>query len=335
MGHDEPDVLDLAMKRGAITHRAADLASAVEEADVVVLAAPIAANIALLRDAAAHLAGDALVTDVGSVKSPMATTAASVLPAGVLFAGGHPMTGSEKRGIQHADALLFENAVYVLCPPEGDFARDPRLDALVDLVELTGASVLTMSAARHDASAAAVSHLPQLLSVALVGQLGDLADDNVSRHLAAGGFRDMTRIASSPYGVWRHILEANHGPILDAMARFASRFENLRNRLAAGDLDALETAFSEAADIRSTVPARSKGFLRPLSDVFVYTPDEPGALHRITGALADGQVNIKDIELLKIREGTGGTFRLGMDGDGDAGRAVAILEQAGFQAYRL
>ncbi len=245
------------------------------------------------------------------------------------------MTGSEKRGILHADALLFENAVYVICPPDGQPTPDPRIDALVGLVEQTGAVVLTMSALRHDASAAAVSHLPQLLAVALVNHLGDLSDDGVSRHLAAGGFRDMTRIASSPYGVWRDIFEANQGPILEAMKGFASRFERLRSRLTAGELDALGDAFSEAADTRATVPARSKGFLRPLSDVFVYTPDEPGALHRITGALADGGVNIKDIELLKIREGTGGTFRLGVDHDLDAERAVAVLAEAGFQAYRL
>jgi prephenate dehydrogenase len=335
VGLDEPDVLDVALRRGAISHRAADVASAVAAADVVVLAAPIRANMALMRAAAAHLAADAVVTDVGSVKAPMAQQAAGVLPEGVLFAGGHPMTGSERRGILHADALLFENAVYVVCPPDRGAEDDPRFRALVALIEKTGARVLTMSADRHDEAAAAVSHLPQLLSVALVGQLGDLADDGTSRHLAAGGFRDMTRIASSPYGVWRDILQANHGPILDAMARFAARFERLRGRLADDDLEALGDAFAEAADTRATVPARSKGFLHPLADVFVYTPDEPGALHRITGALADGGVNIKDIELLKIREGTGGTFRLGVDGDRDAERAVEVLGAAGFQAYRL
>jgi len=332
-GLDEPDVLDVALRRGAITRAAADIGGAVADADLVVLAAPIAANVALLRAVAPHLRPDAIVTDVGSVKGPMAHMAASVLPEGVLFAGGHPMTGSEHRGVAHADALLFENAVYVLCPPEP--GADERFDALVELVERTGASVLTMSASRHDESAAAVSHLPQLLSVALVNQLGDLSDDGVSRHLAAGGFRDMTRIASSPYGMWRDILRANHGPILDAMARFAARFERLRNRLAAEDLDALGEAFDEAADTRASVPVRSKGFLTPLSDVFVYTPDEPGALLRITKALADGGVNIKDIELLKIREGTGGTFRLGVDGENDAEDAVRLLGEAGFQAYRL
>lgn len=335
VGLDEPDVLDVARRREAISRGADDIASAVEGADVVILAAPIRANMALLRAAVAHLAPDALVTDVGSVKGPMVEFAASVLPQGVLFAGGHPMTGSEKRGIAHADSLLFENAVYVVCPPDGKSMSDPRFTAFVELVELTGASVLTMSALRHDESAAAVSHLPQLLSVALVNQLGELTDDGVSRHLAAGGFRDMTRIASSPYAVWRDILRANHGPILDAMSRFAMQFEKLRDRLAAEDMEALDAAFSEAADTRATVPARSKGFLRPLSDVFVYTLDEPGALLRITRALADEGVNIKDIELLKIREGTGGTFRLGVDGDADAEQAVQVLGAAGFQAYRL
>jgi prephenate dehydrogenase len=109
----------------------------------------------------------------------------------------------------------------------------------------------------------------------------------------------------------------------------------LRNRIAEDDLEAIAKEFRSAADIRNAVPATSKGFLTPLSDVFVYTPDEPGALLSIITALSDAGADVKDIELLKIREGTGGTFRLGFKDDTSATGAVTSLADAGLHAYRL
>ncbi len=335
-GLDDPDVLDRAVARGAVHRKAGSVVEAVAGCDLVVLCAPIAANRTLLRAAASHLEPDAFVTDVGSVKTPMAGDAARLVPPGALFVGGHPMTGSEHKGINHADALLFENAAYVLCPSPASAAEDARYGAFVDLLERIGCRILSMDPARHDRSAAAVSHLPQLLAVSLVNQLAEPeVRDDVPSLLAAGGFRDMTRIASSPFAVWNDILEANHEHVLAALDRFADVFGRLRDRLASGDFEAVARAFASAGALREAVPPRTKGFLEPLCDVYVYTPDEPGALRRITGAVSDGGVNIKDIELLKIREGTGGTFRLGVDDPEAADRAIAVLAEAGFQAYRL
>lgn len=336
VGLDAPDVLERAVARGAIHRGAAGVDEAVRGCDLVVLAAPIGANRSLLRAAASHLEADTLVTDTGSVKGPIARDARGLVPEGALFVGGHPMTGSEHRGIGHADALLYENAVYVVCPTDRADSADPRFRALTHLLERVGSKVLEMDPDRHDRSAAAVSHLPQLLAVLLVNQLAEPGiRDDVPALLAAGGFRDMTRIASSPFSVWNDILEANHDEVLAALDRFAEVFGRLRERLGAGDLEAVARAFAVSASVRESVPARTKGFLEPLCDVYVYTRDEPGALRRITGAVTDGGVNIKDIELLKIREGTGGTFRLGVDDPAAADHTIEVLAAAGFQAYRL
>jgi prephenate dehydrogenase len=328
-GCDEADVLKVALRRGAIDTLAATPEKAVADADIVVLATPLASALKVLPRIAPHLKVNAVVTDVGSVKQPIGQHASRHLPEHVSFVGGHPMTGSEKRGIEHADALLFENAVYALCPQTSTAAG---FEAVSTMVETVGARVLVLEAKAHDTAAARISHIPQLLAICLVNQM---AGDAVSAQLAAGGFRDMTRIASSSFSMWRDIIVANQGSILDELARFSASLERLRNRIAESDMDAVEARFQMASDLRSTVPASSKGFLKPLSDVFVYTSDQPGALLRITGTLSDQNADIKDIELLKIREGTGGTFRLGFSGDEAAENAVDILSRAGFHAYRL
>jgi prephenate dehydrogenase len=338
VGYDRPEVLEAAEARGALDARATDPASAVDGAEVVVLATPPAVTLRLMADVAPHLAPGALVTDVASVKAPVIAQARDVLPPEVAFLGGHPMAGAETSGIDGADPLLFENAAYVLCLPDGagEDALHGTYAPLLRLVEATGARPLVLDAARHDRIAAAVSHLPQLLSVALVNTVTDLhaSDPDDALRLAAGGFRDMTRIASSPFAMWRDVLVGNSGPVLDALAAFAARVQRTRNRLIEDDLAALESAFAEARAAREQIPRDTKGFLRPLADVHVRLADEPGALHGLTGTLAEANVNVKDIELRVIREGDGGTFRLGFATTDEADEAVRALRDAGYVARR-
>lgn len=338
VGFDEPRVLETALKREAIDKGAATLEDAVRDADLIVLATPITAIMRLLERIAPALKHGTIVTDVGSVKRPIVDQAAEVLPEHVTFIGGHPMAGSERRGIEHADALLFENATYVVCPPDSASNRsfaEEHAD-FVSLIQSTGARLIVLDPDRHDQIAATVSHLPQLLAVCLTEYAGIKNEpDDALLKLAAGGFRDMTRIASSPFEVWRDILVANNGPILDVLAGFASKLNSVRHRVAAEDLDELSELFEAARSVRETIPRDTKGFLHPLSDVYVYAEDRPGELLSITTILHDASLNIKDIELLKIREGTGGAFRIGFSGESTADRAADALTEAGYTAYRL
>lgn len=338
VGFDERSVLDRAFERGAIDRGAASLEHAVRDADLVVLATPIRAILGLIDQISPHLKQGAVVTDVGSVKAPVVLHARSSLPAHVTFVGGHPMAGSERRGIDHADSLLFENATYVLCPAETGSEEDAGADheGLLDFIRSTGARVILVDPERHDRIAAVVSHLPQLLAVALMNHAADENDrDDAYLKLAAGGFRDMTRIASSPFDVWRDILVANHGPILDALSGFATRLQSLRNRVGAEQLDDIASLFEKSRSARESIPRDTKGFLHPLSDVYVYAEDRPGELLAIAQTLHDAGINIKDIELLKIREGTGGAFRIGFGNEPSADAAAAKLIAKGYTAYRL
>lgn len=344
VGHDRPEVLERAEERGAIDEKAADPVSAVADTDLVVLATPLATLLRLLDTIADHLPDGCLVTDVASVKQPVIDQANDVLPDHVSFLGGHPMAGAEHSGIDHADPLLFENAVYSLCLPSDsdEAALDGPLSPLLDLIEASGGRPLLLDPQRHDRLVAAVSHVPQLLSVALVRLVATTEektsenedDESLALQLAGGGFRDMTRIAASPFTMWRDVLVGNEGAIHDTLSRFRRLLREMRNRLIEDDLESLEDLFDEARTAREAIPQDSKGFLHPLSDIYVRAPDEPGVIHDLTGHLLEAGLNIKDIELQTIREGTGGTFRLAFEDAPAAKEAVAVLTQAGYDVRR-
>jgi prephenate dehydrogenase len=313
----------------AVAHSPRDAAA---EADLVMLACPVSAAFALLDELAPALRPGTLVTDVGSVKAPVVAHARRVLPEAVPFCGGHPMAGAERGGIAHADPLLFENAAWVLCPPDPLDAEAFRtaFAPLLEMVEAVGARPLLLDAETHDRAVAAVSHLPQLLSVALAPE----AADGAARLLAAGGFRDMTRIASSPFPLWREILSQNRQPALEALARLGCRVERLHDALATGDWAALGRAFEEAREAREGVPARSKGFLSPLAELTVRIEDRPGALLGVARALAEAGVDVRDIELLRVREGAEGAFRIGVSDEAEAERAAQVLRERGYDPRR-
>ncbi len=336
-GVDAPEVLARALERGAVGRTQSSVEAAVRQADVVVLAVPLLRMPALTAEAAACMKPGAILTDVGSVKSPQAALASSSLPAHVTYIGGHPMAGSERGGIDHADAFLFENATYVLCPAEGKpVASIEDREDFIDLIRSTGGRLLLMDAARHDRIAAVVSHLPQLAAVALMNTAAARnGEDDAFLRLAAGGFRDMTRIASSPFSIWRDILSSNRDHVLAALDDLTHRLSAMRTRLAGEGSAPLEALFEEARQVRDTIPRNSKGFLLPLSDIYVYAEDQPGELLSIAQALLASEINIKDIELLKIREGTGGAFRMSFSGEAVAESAVRVLQRAGYTAYRL
>ena len=337
-GFDRPEVLEPALERSAITRAESALPEAVRDADLVLLAAPVEESIRLMAELAPHVSGDTIVTDACSVKAPLRDAARRHLPDPRRYIGGHPMAGSERAGIRHADEFLFENAAYVLCPPEDTSAKEfkSRFGDLLSLVELTGARVLLMDAEKHDRIAARISHLPQLLAVALVNSVGrGLETDPELLLLSAGGFRDMTRIASSSFAMWKEILDRNAEWIGPALDDFSQEVHELCNLLGRKDLSGIEEHFRSADGTRTAIPEKSKGFLTPVWDLYVFVADQPGALHEVTGLLAEVNVSIKDIELLKIREGTGGTFRIGFESRLSADTAEDRLSASGYRVHRL
>jgi prephenate dehydrogenase len=191
---------------------------------------------------------------------------------------------------------------------------------------------MLLDAGTHDKVAAAVSHVPQLLAVALMNAAA--RRNPVSRRhleLAAGGFRDLTRIASSPFEMWEDILALNRREVDAALRLLIVEAERYRQRVRANRVRALQRDFNAARRLRNAIPRNMKGFLHALVDLYVFVEDKPGMLAAITGSLARAGVNIKDMELMKIREGSGGTFRLSFESAEVAKRAGKILRRRGFE----
>jgi prephenate dehydrogenase len=164
-----------------------------------------------------HAQRNTIITDVGSTKTVISSIAETHARRGLHFIGGHPMAGSELRGVENSNPYLFYDAVYVLTPLATTPKRATKI--LSRLVSMFGATVMILQAELHDRIAACVSHMPQLLAVSLINHLADKNND-LFRNLAAGGFRDMTRIASSSYSVWRDIIRSNKSEIKSALGEF-------------------------------------------------------------------------------------------------------------------
>jgi prephenate dehydrogenase len=221
----------------------------VSEADLIYLAAPIGGIIDFLRTRSKRIRAGAIVTDAGSTKVEICRAARESLPAGVTFIGGHPMAGGENTGVQYARADLFENATYALMVGQGiDEAESNRFRSLVESI---GARVLLISPEDHDAAAAMISHLPQLVASALASLLGPesdikVADHELARRLAATGWRDMTRLAGSAWSVWRDICLTNQPNISNALGSLIAELQSLKDALDARDFNRARELFAEA-----------------------------------------------------------------------------------------
>jgi prephenate dehydrogenase len=225
-----------------------DLGRAVRDADLIILAAPVGAIldcIPRLKDVASSRA---LVTDVGSTKRMICERARESFVDGPLFLGGHPLAGKERAGVENADATLFINARYVLTPLEGGHIEDPRTKAFISLVTAIGARPHIMDPARHDRALAFLSHLPQLLSSALASVIAEESlEARLPVELAASGFRDVTRLAESPYSVWRDICLTNIENIQQALEALVEKLEFMKRHLSDREL---EREFQQASKLR-------------------------------------------------------------------------------------
>lgn len=259
-GWDRPDVAREAKTRGALDEAfSGDLAPALQNADLIYVALPIAATIDLLPEIARHAPSHALVTDACSTKVRITQTAVELFPAekGPLFLGGHPMAGRELPGIAHADANLFRENTYALIAKSSEpvvaglqtrssspsdepaSSYDPRISAFLKILEKIGARPLWLGAQQHDYAVGLASHLPQLAAVALAGFLYDRLDENgLPITLAGPGLRDSLRLAGSPYSTWRDIVLTNQEVLSAALDLFARRLDDLREKLASRELEA-------------------------------------------------------------------------------------------------
>jgi prephenate dehydrogenase len=236
VGFDRAETLQAALSRGAVLEAAHDIATAVRGADLVYVALPIGATIEALPAIAAGAKDGALVTDTGSTKAVICRAARNAFVGGARFLGGHPMAGKETSGIARADAELFFGARYALIGSADD--PDPLIRGFASLARSLGAEPVWCDADTHDWAVGIVSHLPQLLAVALARVVQDETDETgLPLSLSGPGLQDMLRLAGSPYGLWRDVAHTNTENIARALDRLEQAVEHLRTRLTSKELE--------------------------------------------------------------------------------------------------
>lgn len=291
------------------------------DVDVTFVATPVSCVAPLAREALAR--GGGVVTDVGSVKGPIVAAVGSPK-----FIGGHPMAGSEQEGLQGADAELFAGATWVLTPTEH---TDADAYALVRSVVATlGAEVVAIPPDRHDALVALVSHVPHLVAATLMGLAADGAEEHASLlRLAAGGFRDMTRIAAGHPGIWPDICVENRTAIVAALDSLLAALEGMRGVVDGGDRGGLLRALDAARAARINLPS-DVAHPEDLTEVRVPVADRPGVLAEVTTLAGELSVNIADLEIAHSAEGERGVLLL-VVGTADAERLRRALVERGYR----
>jgi prephenate dehydrogenase len=313
LGHDvvgfdaDADRTARAKEVGAVGAVASSVAEAARDADLVFVAVPVSAVPEIVVTALD--AGARLVTDVGSVKGPVVAEVAQMRPdAAARFLGGHPMAGSEQDGIDSARPDLFVGATWVLTPtPATDQHAYTELRALLRDFD---AEVVSVTPEDHDELVALVSHVPQLASSTLmnVATLRE-AEHQALLRLAAGGFRDMTRIAASHPAIWLDILTSNRDAVLAALDAYLAALGQARELVATGDRDALAELLAQARAARRNLPVGAS-VAGDLVEVRVPVPDRPGVIAEVTTLAGRRGVNIFNIDIAHSIESDGGVMEM-------------------------
>jgi prephenate dehydrogenase len=318
------DSLVLALERGvldeAVRPEAAD--DALLRADLVVIATPAEAAERWLQRLA-DIGYGGIVTDVASTKAAIVRAARALLPHPARFVGGHPMAGSERSGVEAADAELFRGAYYVLTPADETDADAYR--RVHQLVTSIGARVIALAPEAHDEAVAAISHVPHVTASALA----NLADTRAQGgsdvlRLAAGGFKDMTRIAAGSPELWAGICIDNRDAVVRGLGELGGQLEEFARLLASDDRDGVRSWLANAAEVRRSLPARWVPASERLREITVAMSDRPGAVSAITQAAARAGCNIEDIGIDHVTEDTA-VLHLVLTDEGDVDALVLDL----------
>src|ERR671934_1120216 len=319
----DPDALHVATDRGAV-EPAASLSEAVADAELAVVAAPVASlptEVAAVLEASGN---GTTVTDVGSTKGAITSTVTDER-----FIGGHPVCGSEARGPAHASGELFRGATWFLTPVA---ATEPnRYRTLHGFVASLGAVPIAVDPQAHDQLVALTSHLPHALANLLLNQAGTSRVEGHDPLAAAGGsLRDMTRVAGANPRIWVDIFLDNAEALRTALAEHRRRVEQLESALAAGDAGLLAPWIAEAAVNRRRMLAEAYEQPGALQRLRVHVPDRPGVLAGITQALGAERINIEDFELQHMSRERGGTLRLLVAAEDQGASAAGVIAAQGY-----
>ncbi|MBU4174880.1 MAG: prephenate dehydrogenase [Actinobacteria bacterium] len=304
---------------------------AVRGCDLLFLATPISAMVKVVHEVSGDLPAGAIISDLGSAKLETAAALGDATPPGMHYVGGHPMTGSEQSGVEFASADLFRNCYYILTPTvDTDSEAFRRLHGLITDM---GARVISMDPETHDKAMATVSHTPHMLSLLLMDMAGKQYKEMKSLFtVAAGGFRDMTRIAASSPDVWVDICMENRKFIVQRLLEYGFGITELIDMLENRDRVKLEELFRRARRARAELSVKAGREIDELFEVSLPVTDRPGVISEVSTAVGSLGINIEDVEIVHPLEGETGILTLRILGREQAGEARDRLEFLGYKA---
>ena len=298
------------------------------ECDLIFLCTPVEYNAAYLSQIRPHLKPGALVTDVGSTKTDIHRQVTR-LDMEEVFVGGHPMAGSEKTGYEHSSDHLLENAYYIITPTSRSLPD--QVDRLVEVARAIRSIPIVLDYEHHDQLTAAISHLPHIVASSLVNLVRDSdGEDGMMKLLAAGGFKDITRIASSSAAMWQQICLTNGENISSLLSDYIKALTDFRSSIDNGDKAALYEAFDSARIYRSSFINASSGPIKRAYRIYVDIADRTGSLSQVISLLAGHELSIKNVGITHNRESEDGVLTLEFYDETAMTKAAVTLRNSGF-----
>lgn len=315
--------LDAAIADGIVDVKCQKQDPAFFQCNYIFLCAPVNDNISYLEWLKDSIPSDCIITDVGSVKGEI-HEAVRQLGLEANFIGGHPMAGSEKTGYKNSTDFLLENAYYLLT--DGDAIEPSILADFKELIASLGAIPLCISSEEHDFITGAVSHLPHIIASTLVNTVKELdTPDEHMKLIAAGGFKDITRIASSSPVMWQQICAENKDMILKVLDSYINNIKQARDWVAEESSDSIYDMFQNARIYRNSVPDHAKGAVTRIYLIYCDIYDEPGGIATISFLLGMSGINIKNISIVNNREFEEGVLRIELSDEKDYKKAKDVL----------
>lgn len=315
----------LAKMLGVIDEIAKDINSGAINANLIIISAPVNETEEIIQILAGlPLHQEVIITDTGSTKSKIVGSAIRLKNRDITFIGGHPMAGSHKSGVSAAKEILFENAFYLLTPQE--HIESTKVEILKAWLKGSNAKFLTITPENHDYLTGIVSHFPHIIAASIVRQTEKLAEtERLIPRLAAGGFRDITRIASSSPEMWKDILLHNREILIELLDQWQEEMNGVKTLLENENSSAIYEYFQQAKQYRDGLPLKEKGAIPAFYDLFVDVPDYPGVISEITGYLAKEEISITNIRILETREDINGVLVISFQTEEDRQNAEKCI----------
>lgn len=325
------EALQQALRDGTIRCGYTEMAPSVYESDIIFICTPVKRALQYIDALSGKVKPECIITDVGSTKGELVAHV-NAMKNPPCFIGGHPMAGTEKTGYASGFAHLFENAYYILTPCRST----PRnaMECMTELARGIGAIPVVMDADEHDRVTGGISHIPHIIASALVNMVKELDSSGGSMQmLAAGGFKDITRIASASPEMWESIVLSNKEQLKDLLGYFEEVLKRFENIMRTEDSQSLLDFFQSAKKFRDSMPAGRIGLIAPVYELIIDVVDKPGIIGEIATILGRNNINIKNINVTNSREFEQGCLKITLVDSESVNIAFDLLRKAGYKVY--